>query len=64
MSQDIFRESKDRLLKDEMLTALPDITAKTNRLDEINELLKSDPTNSIELVEEQNELIQRMINND
>ena len=64
MSQDIFWESKDRLLKDEMLTALPEITAKNNRLDEINELLKSDPANSIELVEEQNELIQRMINND
>lgn len=64
MSQDIFWESKDRLLKDEMLTALPDITAKSKRLDEINELLKSDPANSIELVEEQNELIQRMINND
>jgi hypothetical protein len=64
MSQDIFRESKNRLLRDEMLTALPDITAKTNRLDEINELLKSDPENSIELVEEQNDLIQRMINND
>lgn len=64
MSQDIFRESRDRLLKDEMLTALPDITAKSKRLDEINELLKSDPENSIELVEEQSELIQRMINND
>ena len=64
MSQDIFWESKDRLLKDEMLTALPDITAKSKRLDEINESLKSDPANSIELVEEQNELIQRMINND
>lgn len=64
MSQDIFWESKDRLLKDEMLTALPDITTKSKRLDEINELLKSDPANSIELVEEQNELIQRMINND
>ena len=64
MSQDIFWESKDRLLKDEMLTALPEITAKNNRLDEINELLKSDPANSIELVEEQHELIQRMINND
>jgi hypothetical protein len=64
MSQDIFWESKDRLLKDEMLTALPDTTAKSKRLDEINELLKSDPANSIELVEEQNELIQRMINND
>ena len=64
MSQDIFWESKDKLLKDEMLTALPDITAKSKRLDEINELLKSDPANSIELVEEQNELIQRMINND
>jgi hypothetical protein len=64
MSQDIFWESKDRLLKDEMLTALPDITARSKRLDEINELLKSDPANSIELVEEQNELIQRMINND
>ncbi|MBQ2600333.1 hypothetical protein II582_03005 [bacterium] len=64
MSQDIFWESKDRLLKDEMLTALPDITTKSKKLDEINELLKSDPANSIELVEEQNELIQRMINND
>ena len=64
MSQDIFWESKNRLLKDEMLTSLPDITAKSKRLDEINELLKSDPANSIELIEEQNELIQRMINND
>lgn len=64
MSQDIFWESKDRLLKDEMLTVLPDITTKSKRLDEINELLKSDPANSIELVEDQNELIQRMINND
>jgi hypothetical protein len=64
MSQDIFRESKDRLLKNEMLATLPDITTKSKRLDEINELLKSDPANSIELVEEQNELIQRMINND
>jgi len=64
MSQDIFWESKDRLLKDEMLTALPEITTKSNRLDEISKLLESNPENSIELVEEQNELIQRMINND
>jgi hypothetical protein len=64
MSQDIFWESKDRLLKDEMLTALPEITSKSKRLDEISELLDSNPDNSIELVEEQNDLIQRMINND
>lgn len=64
LSQDIFRESKDRILKDEMLTALPDITAKSKRLDEIDELLKSNHENSIELVDEQSELIQRMINND
>ncbi|MBO4516561.1 hypothetical protein J5751_03940 [bacterium] len=64
MSQDLFRESRDRIVKDEMLTALPDITAKSKRLEEISELLKENPTNSIELVEEQNELIQRMINND
>jgi hypothetical protein len=47
-----------------MLTALPDVTSKSNRLDEISTLLESNPDNSIELVEEQNELIQRMINND
>lgn len=64
MSQDIFWESKNRLLKDEMLTALPEITSKSKRLDEISELLESNPEDSIELVEEQNDLIQRMINND
>jgi hypothetical protein len=64
LSQDLFWESRDRLVKDEMLTALPDITSKSNRLDEITKLLESNPDNSIELVEEQNELIQRMINND
>ena len=64
MSQDIFWESKNRLLKDEMLTALPEITSKSKRLDEISELLESNPEDSIELLEEQNDLIQRMINND
>ena len=64
MSQDIFWESRERLLKDEMLTALPEITSKSKRLDEISKLLESNPENSIELVEEQNDLIQRMINND
>ena len=64
LSQDLFWESRDRVVKDEMITALPDITAKSKRLEEISELLKENPANSIELVEEQNELIQRMINND
>ena len=64
LSQDLFWESRDRLVKDEMLTALPDITSKSDRLEEISTLLESNPDNSIELVEEQNKLIQRMINND
>ncbi len=64
LSQDIFRESQTRLLKDEMLTALPQVTKNTHRLQEIEKLLEQEDKNAVKLVEEQTELIDRMIKND
>lgn len=64
LSQDIFRESQDRLLKEEMLTALPQVTKNTQRLEQIKELLDQKDQDTIALIEEQAELIDRMINHD
>ncbi|HKL44306.1 MAG TPA: ABC-F family ATP-binding cassette domain-containing protein [Candidatus Absconditabacterales bacterium] len=64
LSQDIFRESQNRLLKDEMLTTLPQVTKNMHRLKEIEKLLEQENKKAMELVEEQSELIDRMIKND
>jgi len=62
LSQDIFRESRDRLVKDEMLTSLPDTTKHMHRLQEIEKLLEAENPNAASLIDEQAELIDRMIN--
>jgi len=64
LSQDIFWESMDRLVKDEMLTALPEVTKNNNRLQEIEQLLINEDPDAVSLVEEQAEIIEWMINND
>jgi len=64
LSQDIFRKSQNRLLKDEMLTTLPQVTKNMHRLKEIEKLLEQENKKAMELVEEQSELIDRMIKND
>lgn len=64
LSQDLFRESRERTVADEMLTTFPEITAKVQRLEEIKRLLDENTENSIELIEEQNEIIERMLLNE
>ncbi len=64
LSQDLFWESRDRLVKEDMLTALPQVTKAMHRLKEIEQLLEAHSENAIQLVEEQAELIEQMIHND
>jgi hypothetical protein len=47
-----------------MLTTFPEITTKVERLEEIKKLLDEKPENSIEFIEEQNEIIERMLLNE
>ena len=47
-----------------MLTTFPEITTKVQRLEEIKRLLDESAENSIELIEEQNEIIERMLLNE
>jgi len=61
LSQDLFWDSRDRIVKDEMMTALPDITQNMKRLQEIEKLLIEDENNAIKLIDEQAELIEWMI---
>gem|GEM_PF-476215 len=64
LSQDIFWQSKDNLVKEEMLTTLPEITKTMHRLQAIEKLLDTAPDNAGELIEEQSDLIEWMIHND
>lgn len=64
LSQDLFRESRDRLVKDEMLTTFPEITKASQRLDEIEVLINQNSENSFSLLEEQEALMQFMVQND
>jgi hypothetical protein len=47
-----------------MLKTLSDVTKNVDRLEEIEKLIKQENKNAIDLIEEQAELINRMINND
>lgn len=64
LSQDIFWESQDRKVWEEMLTTLPQVTKNQERLQEIDILLGKGNQNAVELIEEQAELIEWMVNND
>lgn len=60
LSQDLFWESFNTIVSDEMLTALPDITQNMHRLQTIEKLLEESDENAITLVEEQAKIIERM----
>jgi hypothetical protein len=47
-----------------MLTSLPNVTKHMHRLQEIEKLLEAEDTNAVMLIEEQGELIDRMVNHD
>lgn len=64
LSQDIFWESQDRKVWEEMLTTLPQVTKNQERLLAIDTLLEKGDENAVELIEEQAELIEWMVNND
>ena len=64
LSQDLFRESRERTVLEEMLTTFPEITKTVERLNEIKELLEKGEWDGIALLEEQSELIERMLMNE
>ena len=64
LSQDLFRESRERTVIDEMLTTFPEVTKTVERLDEIKKLLDNEEEDSIALLEEQWELIEWMLMNE
>jgi len=64
LSQDIFWESQNNIVKEEMLNALPQITKTMHRLQQIEQLLIENNPEAVQLIEEQSELIERMIRND
>jgi hypothetical protein len=47
-----------------MLTTFPEITKNVERLNKIKQLLENEEGDSIALLEEQNELIERMLMNE
>ena len=63
LSQDLFRESRERTVIDEMLTTFPEVTKTVERLSEIKELLDKGEWDGIALLEEQSELIEWMLMN-
>ena len=64
LSQDLFRESRERTVINEMLTTFPKITKTVERLNEIKLLLNKEQWDSIALLEEQSELIEWMLMNE
>jgi len=61
LSQDLFWERRDRIVKEEMLTALPQLTQNMHRLKKIEELLEVGDPNAAILIEEQSELNEWMV---
>ena len=64
LSQDLFRESRERTVIDEMLTTFPEVTKTVERLNEIKQLLDKGEWDSIALLDEQSELIEWMLMNE
>ena len=61
LSQDLFWESRERTVLEEMLTTFPEITRRVERLEEIKQLLDWWNGDAISLIEEQSEHIERML---
>ena len=64
LSQDLFRSSMDNTVEQEMLTTLPDVTKTMHRLHEIEKLVEEWSDDAVQLLDEQWELIERMIHHD
>ena len=64
LSQDLFWESRERTVIDEMMTTFPEITRTVERLDEIKNMLENEEGDGVALLEEQTELIERMLMNE
>lgn len=61
LSQDLMRENRERSVLEEMLTTFPEITERVERLEAIKQLLDWWNADTIALIEEQNEHIERML---
>lgn len=64
LSQDLFWSSRDNTLRDEMLSVFSSITSDMNRLEEIKLLLDKQHEDSVLLLDEQAEIIERIHLND
>lgn len=64
LSQDLFRESRERTVLEEMMTTFPEVTKRVERLEEIKKLLDAEEWDWIALLEEQWEMIERMLMNE
>ncbi len=64
LSQDLFWESRERTVLDEMMTTFPEITRRVERLEEIKQLLDSWKGDALALIDEQSEHIERMLMNE
>lgn len=61
LSQEIFRTNKDRTVLEEMMTTLPQVTATMHRLDEIATRIDQADPDSAHLLDEQEQLIDRLV---
>ena len=64
LSQDLFRESRERTVLDEMMRTFPEVTKTVERLDEIKQLLENEEWDWVALLEEQWDLIEWMLMNE
>ena len=61
LSQDIFRESADRSVLEEMRATLPEITERINLLETIEQRLEAHDPESVHLIEQQAEIKERLV---
>ena len=64
LSQDLFRESRERTVLDEMMRTFPEVTKTVERLEEIKQLLENEEWDWVALLEEQWDLIEWMLMNE
>jgi len=61
LSQDIFRESADRSVLEEMHATLPEITERIHLLESIEQRLEAHDPDSVHLIEQQAEITERLV---
>lgn len=57
-------ENHERTLLEEMYTTLPEVTARMHRLDEITQRIEQEDPESVMLVDEQSDIIERLVQHD